>query len=45
MDDFPSPPFPEQQQPVPGATDKMDHAPIMGRAATKAQAASGTKRC
>jgi NAD(P)-dependent dehydrogenase (short-subunit alcohol dehydrogenase family) len=30
MDDFPRPPFPEQQQPVPGATDKMDPRPDHG---------------
>jgi NAD(P)-dependent dehydrogenase (short-subunit alcohol dehydrogenase family) len=30
MDDFPRPPFPEQQQPIPGATDKMDPRPDHG---------------
>jgi hypothetical protein len=30
MDDLPRPPFPEQQQPIPGATDKMDPRPDHG---------------
>jgi hypothetical protein len=30
MDDFPRPPFPEQQQPVPGTTDKMNPRPDHG---------------
>jgi hypothetical protein len=30
MDDFQRPPFPEQQQPIPGTTDKMDPRPDHG---------------
>ena len=30
MDNFPRPPFPEQQQPVPGTTDKMNPRPDHG---------------
>src|SRR5215217_6297874 len=30
MDDFPRPPFPEQQQPIPGATDSMSPRPDHG---------------
>ena len=30
MDDFPRPPFPEQQQPIPGATDSMNPRPDHG---------------
>lgn len=30
MDDFPRPPFPEQQQPIPGATDRMSPCPDHG---------------
>jgi hypothetical protein len=35
MDDFPRPPFPEQQQPIPGATDKMDPRPDHGESTYK----------
>jgi NADP-dependent 3-hydroxy acid dehydrogenase YdfG len=35
MDDFPRPPFPDQQQPVPGATDKMDPRPDHGEGSYK----------
>jgi len=35
MDDFPRPPFPEQQQPIPGATDKMDPRPDHGEGSYK----------
>ena len=30
MDNFPRPPFPEQQQPVPDTTDKMNPRPDHG---------------
>ena len=30
MNDFPRPPFPEQQQPIPGQTDAMDPRPDHG---------------
>jgi NAD(P)-dependent dehydrogenase (short-subunit alcohol dehydrogenase family) len=35
MNDFPRPPFPEQQQPIPGATDKMDPRPDHGEGTYK----------
>ena len=35
MDDFPRPPFPEQQQSIPGATDKMDERPDHGEGSYK----------
>jgi NAD(P)-dependent dehydrogenase (short-subunit alcohol dehydrogenase family) len=35
MDDFPRPPFPKQQQPVPGLTNKMDPRPDHGEASYK----------
>jgi NAD(P)-dependent dehydrogenase (short-subunit alcohol dehydrogenase family) len=35
MDDFPRPPFPEQQQSIPGATDKMDPRPDHGEGSYK----------
>jgi hypothetical protein len=38
MDNFPRPPFPEQQ-PVPGTTDKMNPRPDHGRTAIKARLA------
>jgi N-methylhydantoinase A/oxoprolinase/acetone carboxylase beta subunit len=38
VDNFPRPPFPEQQQSVPGTTDKMNPpAPITGKTAIKAR--------
>ena len=38
MDDFPRPPFPEQQQPVPGTTDKMNPRPDHGEDSYKGSA-------
>lgn len=38
MDDFPQPPFPEQQQPVPGTTDKMNPRPDHGEDSYKGSA-------
>ena len=35
MDDFPTPPFASQQQPIPGATDSMDPRPDHGEASYK----------
>jgi hypothetical protein len=38
MDNFPRPPFPEQQQPVPGTTDKMNPRPDHGEDSYKGSA-------
>jgi hypothetical protein len=40
MDDFPRPPFPEQQQPVPGTTDKMNPRPDHGEDSYKPKSGS-----